>query len=343
MVKNMKMTKPKISWFTPPGLGIGGGYGYAAVQTIEALQFHGVQVPFEVHNEYMSEESDAYAHISFVQPEHYQGTSRQYRIGYTPWESSEIPEHWKIRMQEMNEIWTPSNYIADIYRDNKVNEIIRVIPHGIDPEVWEIENRFVREKFIFFHVGGPTERKGGQRVVDAFLDLFGDNKDVMLVMKSSGPSEARVKYRGEFGNCSIHDRIMVIEDVLDVYQLAQLYAKAHCLVYPTNGEGFGLIPFQGIATGLPTIVTDATACSDYAKLAIPLDWKPTPGNGIHLGNWAEPNLDDLRDKMKWVYENYDRAKETAMQSARIVHATQTWDAVAGMIMEALGDKPFKRI
>ena len=170
-------------------------------------------------------------------------------------------------MQEMDEIWTPCNYNKEIFDSYCVNDIVRVVPHGIDPEVWSIQNRYLTDKFIFFHVGAPTQRKGGQRVVNAFLELFNDNKDVWLIMKSNGVSDCRyTDRRGEFKNIKYHERVIVIEEKLDIYDLAKLFHKSHCLVYPTNGEGFGLIPFQGIATGLPTIVTDATACADYAHM-----------------------------------------------------------------------------
>lgn len=312
------------------------GYGYAAVETIHALQRKQVKVSYNT--------TEPLVHISFVQPEYYQGIPDQYRIGYTPWESTEIPESWKIDMPKMDEIWTTSNFCRDIYEENKVNKTIRVVPHGIDPEIWKIEYRSRADKFIFLHMGGPTERKGGQRVVDAFLDIFADKEDAYLILKSNGSTETRYfdKY-DQLQTAGYHDRIFVIEENLEVEQLVQLYNKSHCLVYPTNGEGFGLIPFQGIATGLPTICTNATACADFAELSIPLDSKPAPGVGIHLGQWVEPDENDLRDKMLYVYENFEKARDNAIHGANIIHTTQTWDHIGEQICDILGDKVTKRV
>jgi glycosyltransferase involved in cell wall biosynthesis len=125
---------------------------------------------------------------------------------------------------------------------------------------------------------------------------------------------------------------------LSVEDLVKIYNKAHCLVYPTNGEGFGLIPFQGIATGLPTIVTNATACADFAEMSVPLDSRPSPGNGVHLGDWVEPDLDDLRDKMKYVYENFNDVKEKTLHSASVIHSTQTWNHIGQKIVDIFGEK-----
>jgi glycosyltransferase involved in cell wall biosynthesis len=329
------MSKGEIAWFTPP-VGVGVGYGYAAVETIRGIQNHGVRVS------YATEEPRAI--ISFVQPDYYRGTNDQYRIGYTPWESTEMPEHWMLPMREMDEIWTTSTFCKEIYEQYNVNNIIHIVPHGIDPEIWNIVDRAVADKFYFFHLGGSTARKGGQKVVDAFLDLYDGKPEYQLVLKSNGPTETRY-YDGDhyMGSTVHHPQIQCIESDLQADHLADLYNRMHCLVYPTNGEGFGLIPFQGIASGLPTICTNATACADYADLSVPLDYKWTDGQGLHLGKWAKPDEDDLRDKMKYVVDNYNEVKNKTLQSARIIHDTQTWGHVAEGILRILGDKVYERV
>ena len=325
------MNVKKIGWFSPPGIGEGMGYGYAAVRVIKALQNNHVQVLYD--------NKDAKCHISFVQPEYYSGLNDQFRIGYTPWESSAIPESWPRIMRDMQEIWTPSKYCASVFEEYNVNKVIRVVPHGIDPDVWKIENRYLTDKFVFLHVGGPTARKGGQRVVDAFLDLFDGNKDAVLILKSNEATECRYYDKKEnFHSATDHDQILVIDRPVDVEDLVEVYNKAHCLVYPTNGDGFGLIPFQGIATGLPTIVTNATACADFAEMSIPLDSSPAPGVGVHLGNWVEPDADDLRDKMRYVFDNFNEVKEKTLHSANLIHSNQTWDHIGKMIIGILGEK-----
>jgi glycosyltransferase involved in cell wall biosynthesis len=321
----------QLGWFSPPGIGDKMGYGYAAVMLIKALQEHDVKVAYD--------NREAKCHISFIQPEFYSGNLDQYRVGYTPWESSVVPDSWRETMPQMQEIWTPSQYCVDIFEENNLNKIIRKVPHGIDPELWKIENRYLTDKFIFFHVGGPTARKGGQRVVDAFLDLFDGNDDVMLILKSNEDTECRFYENGvDFKSAAAHPQIVSINYQVAVEDLVRLYNRSHCLVYPTNGEGFGLIPFQGIATGLPTIVTNATACADFAELSVPLDSKPTKGVGVHLGDWVEPDADDLRDKMRYVYDNYNEVKEKTLESARIIHNTQTWYHVAAQVIDILGEK-----
>jgi glycosyltransferase involved in cell wall biosynthesis len=306
------------------------GYGYASVCLIEALQRQQVRVDF------MNE--TAPAHISFIQPPWYQTPhKKQYSVGYTPWESSVLPEGWKGPMDEQDEIWTPSKYCQEVFANYDIEA--KVVPHGIDPEIYSINERILNKPFVFYHAGSPTERKGSQLVVDAFIDLFEGNSDVILLLKSSGPTNARWRdKKGHYhGNAAKHPQIQVVEFGVEVEDMARLYHRAHCFVYPSNGEGFGLIPFQAIATGMPTILTDATALSDFAHLGIPLKSTPEEGYGIHKGMWAAPDKDHLRELMLKVYENWEEENKKAVQNARILHATQTWDHVAKQVVDILGD------
>ena len=321
----------EIAWWTSPGLGIAQGYGYTAVSMIEALQRKGVKVWFD--------SADPKCHISFIQPQMYRGSREQYRIGYTPWESTEVPQYWIEKMREMDEVWTTSQFCKEVYDKYEVNDVVRCIPHGIDQEMWKIEDRYVGDHFNFLHVGGSTERKGGQKVVDAFLELYEGDPFYQLIMKSNGPSEARWSKGGKYmGNISSHPQVKVIESKLTTDQLVALYNKAHCMVYPSSGEGWGMIPWQAISTGMPTICTNATGMTEFAELSLPLNWEWTEGNGIHLGLWAEPDLNHLRELMTHVVENFNEVKVKTMNSAKVVHATQTWDDIATLILETLGDR-----
>ena len=115
------------------------------------------------------------------------------------------------------------------------------------------------------------------------------------------------------------------------------------MVYPTSGEGFGLIPLESMATGLPTIVTNATGCADYAHLGIPLeatmtkaDWHDHVYND-DTGNWASPNIDELLKTMQSVVNEYDELADYALKSARTIHSEWSWSAVADKIIARYSD------
>jgi len=129
-----------------------------------------------------------------------------------------------------------------------------------------------------------------------------------------------------------HPQIQVIDDEVSHEELGAIYDKADCLLFPTSGEGWGNIPFQGIAKGIPTICTNVLACSDFAHMSVPLDFtwgtKNMTGRYANAGQWGEPAFDDLCDKMLYVANNYEEVSNKTYQSAEFINQNMTWEKVS---------------
>lgn len=327
----------KISWFSVQSTDISGalwssqGYTNAAVSMITALQqketavfFNNPNIPF---------------HINFCQPYYYQ-LSNAYNVGYTPWESTKIPVGWQYNMNVCNEIWTTSNFVKDVYLNNGIKNDIYVIPHGISSE-FQILERELADTFNFLHIGGDSKRKNAQLVVDAFLELYDGNDDYRLILKYNKFSFAECYVNNRLVSADQHPQIIGIPDILSNDEIIKLYHKCHCLVYPTSGEGFGMIPFEAMATGLPTIVTNLTGCADFAHYGIPLSAEygeatfNSHSYSVDTGDWAIPDFDELIMHMQNVTNEYDLFKKAAFNSAKIIHTNHSWDSVADMILARL--------
>jgi len=327
----------KISWFTPSNVDENGelwysqGYSNAALQTIRALQEKRVGVFYN--------RRDIPFHVNFCQPVYYQ-LHRSYTVGYTPWESTKVPQTWRTPMSECDEIWATSEFVKSVYEKNNIHHNIHVIPHGISSD-FEIYERELTGKFNFLHVGGESNRKNAQIVVDAFLELYDGQEDYQLVLKYNKFCDADAYVNGKVVPAHNHPQIVAIPNALDTYEMVQLYHKCHCLVYPTSGEGFGMIPFEAIATGMPSIVTNLTGTADFAKMSIPLEaeWGEAPLQshlyGCDAGEWAIPNYDALVDLMEHVVDEYDMFKKYTLNSARILHSEWSWSATADKIIDRL--------
>ena len=327
----------KISWFSPGSMDINGepwysqGYSTAAISIINALKEKDVGVFYN--------RTDFPFHINFCQPHYYQ-LNNDYKIGYTPWESTKIPPGWLHNMQQCDEIWATSSFVKEVYVQNNVHHNIHVIPHGISDD-FKIIDREITDTFNFLHVGGDSKRKNAQMAVDAFLELYEDDLNFKLVLKYNKYCYAEVYIDGSLVPATQHSQIIGIPENLSTEDLVRLYHKCHCLVYPTSGEGFGMIPFEAICTGMPTIVSNATGCRDFAKYSIPLnctmasaDWNNHHYNE-DTGLWAYPDLNDLMDLMTHVVSEYDEFKKYTIQSAKILHAEHSWSNVADKILDRI--------
>lgn len=242
-----------------------------------SLQALGHTVPFD--------DASAPVQISFSNPLNYKFHEGQYKIGYTPWESTTVPAPWLPKMNECDEVWATSPWVAEVYRKAGVKPPIYVFEHGIDPH-WQPVSREPDGVVRFLHVGEPALRKGGQMALDAFREAFGDRTDVHLTLKGYYQHYLRGWSEKGYGNAEgMFENVTVMPKEIKGQALIDLYGAHDVMVYPSYGEGFGFIPLQALAMGMPTICTDGW-CS-YSKFLGPLKltgrwdrsiWSIHPGN-----------------------------------------------------------------
>ena len=314
----------RISLYVPrSGLNPAIGFGYAAQNIVNSLHKLGHEVRWS--------DPKAQVQLNFTQPHLYKLHRNQYQIGYTPWESTKIRAEWKDRMNLCNEIWATSDWVADVYKNNGVTKDINVYPHGIE-DVWKPYKRVVGDTFRFLHVGEPAPRKGGENVLQAFIKLFGNNPKYRLTIKAHNAHTLR-EY-DKFGNAIFPDQkysnITIITDEYDISNLVNLYHTHHCLVYPTWGEGFGFIPLQALATGMPTITTYPWA--QYEDYLVPLKLKskltnetlPKAVGDAHVGQMFKPDQDHLEKQMLEVTENFRAYSGYYYAQSTEIHEEYDW-------------------
>jgi glycosyltransferase involved in cell wall biosynthesis len=309
-----------ISFATlPDNLRLDHGYGVAGFNMVRSLQALGHRVPFRDKN--------CKIEIFFSQPDHWEWSNQLgYHIGYTPWESTGLPDGWLDKMNNVDEVWTTSELIKRWYTSLGLSNV-KVYPHGIDPE-WTPHKRIVHnDKIKFLHVGEPAPRKGGQMTVNAFRAAFGGRKDVHLTIKANGHNATRV-YQGQHIIGAVDDfpNMSLVTKSLPQDQLIEFVKRHHVMVYPSWGEGFGLIPFQAIATGMPTICTEKWAhYKDYlGPLGIDSKLADSPWPGMHPGKMLEPDFDDLVDKFRYAADNFSDLSDEFYAKAPKLHAEYDW-------------------
>ena len=260
-----------------------------------------------------------------------------YNICFTYWETSKIPYHWLDSINSADELWTTSRWARDVFINSGVQIPVYDFKLGINDQIYappDMPRDRPAEQFTFLCIGSPSTRKNSQVAVNAFLKLFGHDERFKLIYKSNGPPDARIyNESGEILAAIFqHPRIEVIDWQVSEHELASIYKRSDCVLYPTSGEGWGLLPVQGIALGIPTICTNATACTEFAHLSVPLDfkWGTTNMSGIYegCGEWAEPDFDDLCDKMLYVVKNYNEVAFHTFEGAKYVNENLTWKKVS---------------
>lgn len=250
----------------------------------------------------------------------------------TMWEATKLPECFRENMHNFERIIVPSMQNLDLFSDYHPD--VRYVPLGVDPERWHFQERQPLQDEFRFLIGGSGKRKGTDLAYLAFRKAFpnagnwtGSGPAPVLLMKSPRGEE----YYGP--------GIRIIGGRLSDQDEVDLYASAHCYLQPSRGEGFGLQPLQAIAQGCPTILTDAHGHEAFAHLGWGIGYTMTQSDYFiygDAGDWWEPNLDELIDQMRWVYNHYAEAKVRAEVSSEIARDEFTWAKCATNFIDAIG-------
>lgn len=222
-------------------------------------------------------------------------------VGYWAWELARIPDRWLPAFAEVDEVWTPTAFVAAAVRPF-TRKPVRVVPHPValgrvgrrDRERFGFEGRFTVLTMFTFASSFP--RKNPVAAVRAFRAAFGDSADHLLVLKVSDGADAPEDMAelaaaiGDASNIRIEDRWLSDEDRLD------LIASADCLLSLHRSEGFGLIMAEAMLAGVPVVATDWSGNLDFMDASTAL---LVPSRMIEAGDrrgvygtgelWADPD------------------------------------------------------
>lgn len=331
----------RISYYTVRGdLKADNGFGYAGRNIKESLTKLGHQVSF--HDE------SAEIELDFCHPTYFEHYPNQYKIGYSPWESSTLPEGWLDHLASVDEVWVTSPKVKEWFQEAGVKKEVKVYEHGVDP-IWSPKHRKPQRKIRFLHLGEPAPRKGGQEALEAFREAFGNRDDVHLTIKAFGHSTIRA-YASTFHRGGprsilgapheIYNNVSLMDNALSVDELVGLYHSHDVLVYPSWGEGFGLIPLQALATGMPTICTGAWAPYErfLGNLSLDSNEYPTKWPDFHPGMMYKPDPQHLVELYRYSADNYDALSTIHFDNAIDVHKEYNWDTLTEKAFSHLENK-----
>lgn len=223
----------------------------------------------------------------------------QYKVLFTMWETDTLPDDFLRWLPKYDQILVPCKHNLDLFSPHHDN--VSAVPLGIDTKFWKPLPKETNPVYRFHAGGSLWYRKGIDVVVKAFNELGLPNTE-LHIKAAPHAYDAPPKIEGD--NIHMHRNWMTPEDQRTWFN------QADCFIAASRGEGFGLMPLQAIALGIPTIVSLSTGQNEFAHLAT--GTVSCHKSAAHtIGNWDEPDLDELKEQMLHHYTNRDAVQEQA--------------------------------
>jgi glycosyltransferase involved in cell wall biosynthesis len=298
-----------------------------------------------VNNFYVTE-MDLVARI----PREIEGLGRGIReFLYPAWELDRLPEQVVEALPFYDEIFAPSQFIANTF-SQYLNKEVTVIPQPVAIPEQVIKNTIADGKlrvFTFFDTGSYAERKNPQAAINAFQIAFPKaQKDVELLIKVRGFGGDEI--RKILLEAALMDpRIRIIDKTLDRKSIDLLIQGCNVFLSLHRSEGFGFGPAESMAFEKIVISTDYGGTRDFVtpQTGYPVEYKLIP---IKLGQypyyqhqlWADPSIEQAAFYLKEVYDNFKISQEKAKQGRKLIITQHSFAAVGKKINSIFIDRGY---
>jgi glycosyltransferase involved in cell wall biosynthesis len=271
--------------------------------------------------------------------------SGRYRIGFTMLEVDRLPPAWVEVCNQLDEVWTPSQWGAEVFQASGIKRPIYVVPLGVDLARFKPgpPRKHLSARTVFLSVFEWGPRKGWEVLLRAYRAAFRPDDNVLLVLKidSRVPATNPAQEFAPLLPTPSPPVALIYNQPLQVEQLVELYQGADCFVLPTRGEGWCMPALEAMACGVPAIVTAWSGSQAFLNEQVGY---PLPISGLIETNqphpyyrnarWAAPDEEALVELLRRVHTHRAEARSKG-QAAAIAAQAWSWENAVQVIMARL--------
>lgn len=178
---------------------------------------------------------------------------------------------WLI--SKMNAVIATSNEAASF-----VPNVYAVIPHGVDTEIYHpSENQALDWKSFEFPgkagvatIGRVRPEKGTDIFVDAMLELLPYHPDIVALIVGRTAAEHRSfekSLKTKIETAGLSGRILFIGE-MPAAKMPHLMRSLSLVMQLSRYEGYGMVPLEALASGVPFVATDTGAYQIFANASL---------------------------------------------------------------------------
>lgn len=270
-----------------------------------------------------------------------------YRIAVWFWELEQLPHAWLGRGADVDEIWAPTQFIADAMKVLG-KPVFPMLPSvqlpafepkpktacGLDPDKFT---------FLFtFDMNSRMPRKNPLALIEAFRLAFAKSEPVELAIKLGEQDDRYSDWWRDLRRAAAANGVKLIDRSLPRGDLLALMNAADAYVSLHRSEGLGLTMAEAMLLGKPTIATGYSGNLDFMNAAnsylvshaparIEDDVPPYPKGCV----WAEPSIEDAARQMRRVFDHPAEATAIAARGQADVKRTLSLEAAAARMSARL--------
>ena len=276
-----------------------------------------------------------------------------YHIAMWAWETEDVPDTWKTISKSADEVWAPSQFVADSLR--------RVLDVPVHPIHMGFEPGPIREidlgtygipagSFVFFFIfdlNSTLERKNPLGLITAFKQAFQSGEKASLIIKVSGGASYPVEFH-RLQKEAKQVGAIVIDQRLPREEINGLIAACDCYVSLHRSEGLGLTIAEAMMLGKPSIATAYSGNLDFMdennSLLVGYDLteiETTAGPYEKGHRWAEPSIPEAANAMRWVFNHPEEARllgERARLSVRFFSPQECGSRMLDRLNQIRGER-----
>lgn len=269
----------------------------------------------------------------------------RYNIGLWYWEAERFPVRWHSSFDYYDEIWTPTEFVRKSIASVSPIPVFKITPplniHGREAEPNRSRFGLPENAYLFlftFDFYSTVQRKNPAGVIAAFQRAFRRDDAAVLVLKSINVEQNR-EAREELGRQSEGANIIFLDAHISAREMDSLLASADCYVSLHRSEGLGLGMAQAMYLGKPVIGTNYSGNLEFMnpKNSLLVDYTMTEsteeeGSYERGTRWADPDVGQAANFMRWVYENRAEAEGLGSRAAGDIRRTLDPNIAAAAIL-----------
>ena len=271
----------------------------------------------------------------------------RHTIGYWFWELEHVTVAMVRAIDDVDEIWTGSEFVADAFRA-VTNKPVHCVPLPVaEPQPSDRDRAsfgLPDDRFVFvttFDQFSVPERKNPFGVIEAFTRAFVEDEGPILWIKTMNGDRGWRNYERLLLAAAGRRDIMIFDGHLSRADQMAVLNISDCLVSLHRSEGLGLHCAEAMWLSKPVIATRYSGNLDFMDdtCAALIDFDLVPvrhGDGIYPAEamWAEPDLAQAASWMRRLSDDSALAAGIGHAAYGRMHA-QTSAADAGHLMARL--------